>query len=95
MSDLIQKFYKIRHIPTGLFFIPSKGYGRRKLSKKGKSYSNMPSLGYLDPGFFYWSSNIPVRIKGLNGEDFLTWKEDWEIVEYKVIESRVIHGKED
>jgi len=40
------KVYKIKHIPTGLFFTPTKGGGN--FSHKGKIYTSLPSLKWLD-----------------------------------------------
>ena len=36
------KVYKIKHIPTGLFYKPSQGNGN--LSKNGKIYQQLPSI---------------------------------------------------
>ena len=36
------KIYKLKHIPTGLYYIPSKGNGN--LSTKGKIYSSKPKI---------------------------------------------------
>lgn len=41
------KLYKLKHIPTGLYFTPSKGSGN--LSKKGKIYiDRIPSLDWVE-----------------------------------------------
>jgi hypothetical protein len=37
-------FYKLRHVPTGLFFKPSKHCAKANLSKAGKTYNRPPSL---------------------------------------------------
>ena len=36
------KIYKLKHTPTGLYYIPSKGNGN--LSTKGKIYSSKPKI---------------------------------------------------
>jgi hypothetical protein len=38
------KTYKIRHMPTGLFFTPSRGNGN--LSAKGNAYVRKPDIGW-------------------------------------------------
>lgn len=38
------KFYKIRHKPTGLFFIPNNGHGN--FSVTGKTYTSRPQKGW-------------------------------------------------
>ena len=45
---MIMKVYRIKHIPTGLYYRPSVGVGKRKtnLGLKGKLYQSNPS--YLD-----------------------------------------------
>lgn len=43
----MHKLYKLKHIPTGLFFTPSKGSGN--LSKTGKIYINrIPDLKWVE-----------------------------------------------
>lgn len=45
MSDL--KLYRIKHIPTGLFYTPLKGYGTGHLAFKGKVYTTKPNLNHV------------------------------------------------
>ena len=40
------KVYKLKHIPTGLFFVPSKGNGN--LSIGGKIYQTKPKLSWIE-----------------------------------------------
>ena len=86
--------YKIKHIPTGLYYTPSKGNGN--LSAKGKMYSTKPTLA--------WVSQIRITIysckksptgthkiivdyfkfdwnSGYINEYVKTKHSDWEIVE--------------
>lgn len=48
--------YKIKHIPTGLYFTPSRESGN--LSKSGKIYANEPSITRIND----WTSNIRIKI---------------------------------
>lgn len=88
------KLYKLKHIPTGLFYTPSRGSGN--LSKNGKIYTSKPRLE--------WTETIRIKIysrtitpKGVNkilsdyfmcdwndgfiDKCFKTKSEDWEIIE--------------
>jgi hypothetical protein len=80
--------YKIRHIPTGLYFKPnSNPYRKSSLSKDGKVYHKKPNLkvflkcGYYHPTGKCWSS-------GMTSKDLYEHRqyvpEEWEIVELKV-----------
>lgn len=57
------KVYKIKHIPTGLYFTPNKGSGN--FSAKGKIYTSLPSLKWLDKNmriiFYKESANRKVN----------------------------------
>ena len=54
--------YRLRHIPTGLYYRPSgevkfkmgniQLYIKTNLSKKGKVYSSKPSLSWIKHGFY-------------------------------------------
>lgn len=46
------KVYKLQHIPTGLFFTPSRGNGN--LSKSGKIYNKPPSIE--------WATRLRIKI---------------------------------
>lgn len=83
------KFYRIKHKPTGLFFVPSRsvksqlGDSRRNvksnLSKKGKIYHHKPQLTLAI------GSHIPIFGKYLteSNNTFRTKESDWEIVGYE------------
>ena len=53
--DMTDKFYKLRHIPSGLFFTPA-GYTCKNLTERGKIYQNKPNIGYL--GKTVYTGNI-------------------------------------
>lgn len=62
------KFYKIKHIATGLFYKPS-GMGKSNLSKRGKVYQTLPSLKWID--LYYHPDDLkkyPVRPRKAKGE---------------------------
>lgn len=73
--------YKIRHIPTGLFYKPSKHMAKSNLSKNGKIYNSKPTLKWLgdiyqhpkprSEGYPYWESRTVIL-------------SDWEIVAYPI-----------
>jgi len=54
--------YRLKHIPSGLYFCPSrtiqmmingkKYYPKSNLGKKGKVYTNKPSLQWVEHGFY-------------------------------------------
>jgi hypothetical protein len=54
--------YRLKHIPTGLYYRPSAevkltiggkyAYVKTNLSQKGKIYTSKPSLGWIDHGFY-------------------------------------------
>jgi hypothetical protein len=54
--------YRIKHVPTGLYFIPSRKvkvtqgvdwtYVKSNLSKSGKVYAKKPSLKFLDDLYY-------------------------------------------
>lgn len=66
------KMYKLRHIPTGLFFKPYRHSYRGKcknLTKDGKVYTKKPSLSYLGNG-----------VRDAEGNFIEIVETDWEIV---------------
>jgi hypothetical protein len=96
------KFFKLRFIPTGTFYKPSLGYVKNNLSKSGKTYmkkaisfagvNRIAILEHLLP------DRPDVR---RDPRSYQRWKvietapEDWEWVEYEVIEketSKINHG---
>lgn len=59
--------YRIKHLPTGLYFTPSRkiktdwgGSAKSNLSTRGKVYMRKPSLNYLDQTY-YDHTKIPRR----------------------------------
>lgn len=54
------KVYRIKHIPSGLYFTPSRhikvktarGYAKSNLSKRGKIYTRKPTLKYLGDSYY-------------------------------------------
>ena len=89
------KLYKLKHIPTGLFFTPSKGCGN--LSTTGKIYINrIPDLKWCETirVKFYTDKKskkndkliecFKIEIKNYIVDiHFKTSPEDWEIIEIK------------
>lgn len=91
--------YKLRHIPTGLFYQPVKGRwskDKSNLSKRGKLYETKQ---YPKPEEV--SSTYSVHIseslisqfkvahqKNRFGQYLTSNPEDWEVVEYKLIENK-------
>lgn len=68
------KVYRIKHLPTGLFFVPSRliqvdgKYAKSNLSKRGKLYTHKPTLRYLDDTYYdhtkppvVWNPVFPER----------------------------------
>lgn len=84
------KFYKIRHIETGMFYQPVKGRfssTKTNLSKNGKIYNNKPSLKHIDHGYNMLIKNPDKPLSKRKISKFFRFKkEDWEIVEFEVIE---------
>lgn len=70
-------FWKIRHIPTGLFFKPSTYWAKAHLSKAGKVYQKRPkSLWCLLQGRY----NHPLP--GQGHESRAVIPSEWEAVPY-------------
>lgn len=66
-------FYKLKHLPTELYFKPSRYPYKENLSKIGKSYSRKPSLGPI--GATFWHNYEHLEIK----------KEEWVIEKYATV----------
>jgi hypothetical protein len=83
----IQKFgtyYKLRHIPSGLFYVPSSFRTMTNLCKFGKLYNAIPQdLREGKYSYFYDENNVKRLI-------FL---EDWEIVEVEFKEINTLNYK--
>lgn len=86
--------YKVRHIPTGLFYQPVKGRwasDKSNLSKRGKLYETRQYPKDLHTGGVAVSDNLrkefnlPSRQTGY-GSYIETSEKDWEVVEYKLKE---------
>ena len=88
------KIYKLKHIPTGLYYIPSRGNGN--LSIKGKIYSSKPKIEWgltLKIKIFSFKKIPTGKHKIITDYFKLDWNngfvdkyvktniEDWEIIE--------------
>jgi len=92
------KIYKIKHLETGLYYIPSRRvkvgsdrnttYSKSNLSKKGKIYSSYPSLAWCERIY----SHTPL-IGGISGDcsynrPYVSLKkttpEEWEVVTIEI-----------
>lgn len=78
-------FYKIRHIETGKFYSPVKGYSWEKtnLTKGGKVYTKKPTLKHIGHGYSIKTSQRSFFVR-LNGEEDA--HQHFEIVTYKMVE---------
>lgn len=92
------RFYKIRHIPTGLYFKPNGNshVGKTNLTPQGKTYSKKPSFTYLGKTVYF---NKPEYSEVLNNgykEYVMKVKlDDWEIVEFLAVEVSAVRGLND
>jgi hypothetical protein len=97
------KLYKIRHIPTKLFYTPTKGRWRDEktnIHERGKVYEVKPSFNHLHNRLdVSWNMFKKYNIDCIVGDVVDKYKtpqthqcwmyfkeEDWEIVEYDLIE---------
>lgn len=47
------RFYKLRHKPTGLFFVPAaRCWKKANLSERGKAYVRKPSVKQIGPTYY-------------------------------------------
>lgn len=77
----MSKLYKILHIPTGLFWKPSKYGSKHNLTKQGKVYNSRPSLTWCT-GMF---GNCRIKTK-----EYPYYKELYASVsEFQIIEIEV------
>lgn len=78
-------FFKLRHIPTGLYYIPLNFKLRCNLSKFGKLYNVRPKLFENKNSFYYnkRSEKLPIILS------------EWEIVEVLIIESNKVNARDD
>lgn len=95
MAAITTSFYKLRFIPTGKFYKPATGYSWQKnnLSPTGKTY-NKKAIGFSAVSRIYVPSDVlperdHVGYRRLTNEKVKvieTLPEDWEWVEYEVVE---------
>lgn len=77
------KVYRIKHIPTGLYFCPARKikneagwYAKSNLSKKGKIYHNKPSLKWIEERIYTHQHSVRFKDKTIEAPD-----EHWVIEE--------------
>lgn len=83
----IQKFgtyYKLRHIPSGLFYVPSTYRTLTNLSKFGKLYTGIPTDLREGKYSHFYDENHVKR---------LIFLEDWEIVKIEIKEIDTLNYK--
>jgi hypothetical protein len=78
----MKNFYRLRHIPTGLFFTPSKNGWGSHLTKVGKAYNKKPSKSYIESGVEIGDYPNIKTVLYVEGE--------WEIVVYEAVEKSTI-----
>lgn len=71
----MKSLWKIRHIETGLFYQPVRGYKKNSLSKFGKVYHQKPSLKHLEHGYH----------RLINGESIFFKLSEWSEASGKTI----------
>jgi len=93
-----QTFFKLRHISSGKFYKPASGYGwtKNNLSPTGKVYSRkainfksvsriyVSSKEFPDAEDLSWRNTNADKVKVIQ-----TQIEDWEWVEFQVIEKSI------
>lgn len=79
------KIYKLLHIPTGLYFTPSRyTNGHRNLSKTGKVYHNKPNpLSWMGVYPNKMEYNHPIKEYPYY-EVRTTQMSDWKIIEGEI-----------
>jgi hypothetical protein len=86
-NNNIQKFgtyYKLRHIPSGLFYVPSSFRTYTNLSKFGKLYPSIPLDLREGKYSHFYDENLTKR---------LIFLEDWEIVTVLIQEDEILNYK--
>lgn len=86
------KFYKIRHMPTGLFYQPVKGRfdaEKTNLSKNGKVYHKKPTLKHISHHICHSVKDESVEYWKRRSYQIKFVKSEWEIIEFTVIEKVV------
>lgn len=91
----MNKLYRLRHKPTGLFFASAMGACRKNnLKKVGKAYEKIPNLSYLGRNLFVGASVVKKynisAIQEYRNYVIPVVLSDWEIVEYELIEKRIL-----
>jgi len=84
------KFYKIRHVATGLFYRPSRHGYKENLTKKGKVYHEKRFAVSALRGIKAHGFHTPEQIKehGWYNPPVTKYEEGmFEIVEYEAVES--------
>lgn len=71
-APISMTFYRLKHLPTGLFFKPYRTPWSPNLGKSGKVYSKKPSLSYVKQGFRD-TKGVTQKFKS----------DEWIIEEYK------------
>lgn len=92
------KAYKIRHIPTGLYYIPIRGRftgQKSNLSRNGKVYiASKPVFAHINHSISISDSLLKkfpniTHCKDYSGrQNVIPWNEnEWEIITYDLIEN--------
>ena len=73
------KFYRIKHVRTGLFYKVIRGrfIANRSLSKKGKLYLKRPKIEQIGKDFKYKGGDIYLE-------------DNWEVIEYLGLDVGVV-----
>ena len=87
----MDKFFKIRHKPTGLFFKPATN--KSNLSKVGKAYSKKPSLSFLW-GKVYTGERDESKPYGYRNVTMEVIPSEWEICVYETVLRETIQCEE-
>lgn len=69
-------FWRIRHIPTGLYFKPSVYRSKTNLSERGKVYTRKPGIGILGKVYHHPVSRYKYETRAVV-------LSEWEVVEYQ------------
>lgn len=73
-------FYKMMHIPSGMFFKPSKHNSKANLSKKGKVYQMKPTLKWIGGNY-----RFPIKEGRCRGYELRrVIQSEWQIIKYEV-----------
>ena len=91
-GEIVMKFYKIRHSPTGLFYKPSKHGYKENLAKRGKIYHEeryaKSALTYINDCGYYSLEDVEEARKLYQRIPVTDAEEgEFEIIEYEVTEN--------